>query len=147
MPSALIGRRRVALVHGSLQAHEAAFVLRCSEREVRNMLRRGALPAAWVGRLRRVDVVELAERLAGDELALQALGLIAEGRLRVPRDPGERPTLSAAVAAAGGAQGIAHASALVSDTRPGGASRPQFILDNSTKVAPVSASSDAGDER
>src|SRR4051812_44952533 len=147
MPTTRIGRRHVELLFGQLHPHEAAFVLRCSERDVRNMLRRGALPIVWAGRRRRIDVVELAERLGDDELALQALGLLAEGRLCLPRGAAERPTLSAAVAAAGGAHGIAHASALVSDRRPDGASGSQFILGNSTKEAPVSASSDAGGER
>lgn len=144
MPPVRIGRRHVELLHGHLHPREVAFVLRRSEREVRNMLRRGALPIAWAGRRRRVDVEDLAERIAGDELALQALGLLAEGRLRLSRDPGAWPTLSAAVAAAGGARGSAHASALVSAGRPNGALEPQWIRVYSIEEAPVSATSNAG---
>jgi hypothetical protein len=147
MPTAHIGSRHVALLHDRLHPREAAFVLRCAEGDVRNMLRRGALPIVWAGRQRRVDVLDLAERLVGDELALQALALIAEQRLRLPRDPSRRPTLSAAVAFAGGVWGIAHASAVVSDSGSYGRSQRQFILDNSTQEALVSATSDDGVKR
>ena len=105
-----IGGRYIALVRPYVRRYEAALVLRCSEREVLNMLRRGqrlqsrglgdeeivaraALPVEWVGASRRVRVEPLIDRLSrstgeaprGDLLALEVLAAILEGRLAAPR--------------------------------------------------------------
>jgi len=105
-----IGGRYIALVRPYVRRYEAALVLRCSEREVLNMLRRGqrlqsrglgdeeivaraALPVEWVGASRRVRVEPLIDRLSrstgeaprGDLLALEVLAAILEGCLAAPR--------------------------------------------------------------
>src|SRR5579884_3017902 len=102
MPAIVIGRRACVPKTTALAPHEAAFVLRCSEREVRNMLRRGeryasrgqdaegivaqgALPVALVGGRRRADIAVVARLAAHDDLALAALAAIVERRLHVPR--------------------------------------------------------------
>lgn len=98
-----IGRREVDVaLRPALGLHEAAAVLRCSEHEARLRMRRGGLPVRWAGRRRLVDVVGLAELLAGDALALEALAGMVEGRIRVPRHAAQ-PPLATLVARAAGA--------------------------------------------
>jgi hypothetical protein len=70
----------------ALAQHEAAYVLRISENEVRNRLRRGALRGTRSGRQLCVDADELARQIAGDELALLVLRRVMAGRLEVPRN-------------------------------------------------------------
>lgn len=104
MPTVRIGQRDVDTSHRStLRVHEAAAVLRCSEHEARRRLRTDALPVRWIGRQRRVDVAGLAELLAGDPLALEALAGIVEGRIAVPRPVLAELSLAALVARAAGA--------------------------------------------
>ena len=49
------------------------------------IVRRGALPVAWVGERRRVPARGLIQLLEGDELALLVLAAVLDGRVRVPR--------------------------------------------------------------
>lgn len=102
MPAIIIGRRVCNPKITALRPHEAAFVLRCSELDVRNMLRRGeryaragqdpeaiiargALPVAVVAGRRRAEISAVACRAGDDELALLVLASIIEGRLAAPR--------------------------------------------------------------
>jgi hypothetical protein len=94
----LIARRYVT--PRPLSQREAAWLLRDDARAVRNALRRGDLAPAWVGRRRLVDAVDLAARLAGDELALEALAGLLEGRICLPHPSQAAPSLPRAVAAA-----------------------------------------------
>jgi len=71
---------------GSLKPYEAAFVLRSSEAEVRRQLRRGELTPVWHGRILCVGVLELAQRLEDDLLALEILVALAEGWFIAPRN-------------------------------------------------------------
>lgn len=68
-----------------IEVYEAAFVLELSERDVRNMLRRGSLTAGWAGRRRLAHATELRERLQSRPLSLLILERIATGRLDAPR--------------------------------------------------------------
>jgi len=70
----------------ALEQHEAAYVLRTSENDVRNRLRRGALRGTRTGRRLCVDADDVARQLAGDELALLVLRRLMEGRLTAPRN-------------------------------------------------------------
>lgn len=67
-----------------LRVHEAAFVLRAPENEVR---RRTAwrLVVTWAGTRRRVALEAVRDLLADDQLADLALERILDGRLRAPR--------------------------------------------------------------
>lgn len=98
MPDLLIARRYVR--PRPLTQHEAGWLLRADARAARNAIRRGELGVAWVGRRRLVDAGALAERLAGDELALEALAALLEGRIRLPHPSQPAPSLPRAVAAA-----------------------------------------------
>lgn len=80
-----VGRRIVLAQRLALKPFEAAFVLRCSERDIRNMLRRGELGLTHVGRLRYVEAAALAARVEKDELAAHFLSALLEGRFRAPR--------------------------------------------------------------
>lgn len=94
--------RTVPPTRNAIRPHEAAFVLRCSEREVRNRLRRGeryaeagntaadivqrgALVSTRVGGRRLVELTSIAACLESDGLALAVLDAIVERRLRAPR--------------------------------------------------------------
>jgi hypothetical protein len=103
MPTVQIGSRVVEVRRAALSHREASVLLRDDERGVRNRVRRGGLPVVWSGRRRRVDALALAEVLAGDVLALEALASIVEGRTLLPRT-GQLPTLASVVAAAAGAR-------------------------------------------
>lgn len=103
VPTLLIGRRRTELRKLHLKPHEAAFVLRRSEVDVRNKLRRGerlaakgatadeivgsgALPVSYAGtRARRADITGVVARLGDDLLALEMLAAIVERRIDAPR--------------------------------------------------------------
>ena len=97
-----IGNRSILVRKMHLRQHEAAFILRRSEREVRNMFRRGerlraagasreeiirigALPAIYSGRNRRAAIHDVAQAIDGDLLALEALAAVVEMRLNAPR--------------------------------------------------------------
>jgi hypothetical protein len=87
---ARIGRIEAASVapggRVTLKPYEAAFVLRCSENAVRRQLRRGELTRLWDGRRLSVGVLELAQRLKDDLLALEMLNALAEGWFVAPRN-------------------------------------------------------------
>lgn len=70
----------------ALEQHEAAYVLRISENDVRNRLRRGELTSTRTGRRTCVDADDVARKIAGDDLALLILRRVMEGRLTVPRN-------------------------------------------------------------
>ena len=91
-------------VRPALSQHEAAFAMRVSQDQVSNMLdrgqrlrargvadeeivARGALPVSMLGSRRGVSpsMLALTPRVAQDPLALRAVGLFMEGRLRAPR--------------------------------------------------------------
>lgn len=69
----------------ALAQNEAADVLRISENEVRDGLRRRALRGIRSGRQLCVDADEFARQIAGDELALLVLRRVMGGRLEMPR--------------------------------------------------------------
>ena len=102
MPAIVIGRRTCSATITALKPHEAAFVLRRSEADIKNMLRRGeryaragespetivtrgALPVARIAGKRCADIASVALAADGDELALVVLACIVERRLRAPR--------------------------------------------------------------
>lgn len=70
----------------ALEQHEAAYVLRISENDVRNRLRRGALKSTRIGQRMCVDADDVADQIADDELALLILRRLMEGRLDAPRN-------------------------------------------------------------
>jgi len=70
----------------ALEQYEAAYVLRTSENDVRNRLRRGELNGTRTGRRTCVAADDVARKIAGDELALLILPRVMEGRLTVPRN-------------------------------------------------------------
>jgi hypothetical protein len=70
-----------------LRVHEAAFVLRVAENEIRRRTARGELPVTWAGAHRRVALRAVRELLDGDLLADLALDQILDGRLHAPRAP------------------------------------------------------------
>ena len=69
----------------ALEQYEAAYVLRTSENDVRNRLRRGALRGTRTGRRLCVDADDVARQIADDDLALLILRHVMDGRLTVPR--------------------------------------------------------------
>ena len=69
-----------------LEQHEAAYVLRISENDVRNRLRRGALKGTPLGQRMCVDADDVVRRIADDDLALLILRRLMEGRLTAPRN-------------------------------------------------------------
>jgi hypothetical protein len=81
----VIAGRRVEPQRVCLRGPEAAFLLGCTGRDIRNMLWRGVLRAVRAGRTGCPDIAEVAERLADDPCALEALIGIVEGRLTAPR--------------------------------------------------------------
>jgi hypothetical protein len=68
-----------------LLPHEGAFVLELRTRDVRNMIRRGELTDVGSDRWRRLDPVELADKVRDRPLARAALVAILEDRLRLER--------------------------------------------------------------
>lgn len=76
------GKHRTAL---GLEQYEAAYVLRTSENDIRNRLRRGDLSGTRTGRRLCVDAEDVARRIAGDELAVLVLRRLMEGRVAAPR--------------------------------------------------------------
>ena len=74
-----------------LRIHEAAFVLRVPENEIKRRTERGELAVAWAGSHRRVALTPVRSLIAADALADLALDRILEGRLRKPR--AVRPSL------------------------------------------------------
>jgi hypothetical protein len=80
-----IGARVIEPARAVLRVYEVAFVVRRSEQEIRNMLRRVAFRPAGGGRTRCVDPREVAELVAEDQLALAVLAAIVEGRLEAPK--------------------------------------------------------------
>jgi excisionase family DNA binding protein len=70
-----------------LTLEEAAFLLGESKRAVQNCVRRGAFRPIFVGRLRRLDPVEVGKFLLASEsyLALEYLCRLVEGRITAPR--------------------------------------------------------------
>jgi hypothetical protein len=82
---AVLARKPVPSRSRRLLAHEGAFVLEVSLRDVRNMMRRGELRDVGCDRWRRLDPEELAERVRDRPLALAALTAILDGRLRLDR--------------------------------------------------------------
>jgi hypothetical protein len=70
----------------ALEQHEAAYVLRISENDVRSRLRRGALKGTRLGQRMCVDADDVATRLGDDDLALLILRRLMEGRLTAPRN-------------------------------------------------------------
>lgn len=106
-----IGDRVVDVRRNPLKVHEAAVVLQRSEREIRNMIRRGALSLRRAGRLRRVDATELAWLVDDRPLALEVLADLVEGRLRAPRaatPESAAPSLAQALAWGRGPSGRSH---------------------------------------
>ena len=75
----------VACPRPSLRVYEAAFVARRPEKDIRNMLRRGALTTVPAGRNRCVDPQELADLIADDPLASEILRGILDGRVEALR--------------------------------------------------------------
>jgi hypothetical protein len=97
-----IGPRLIEANRTSVKPFEAAFVLRCSEAEVRRMTKRGELHARWAGNRCEVDGVDLAERLGGDQLASSVLAAILGGDLDAPRaatPASDAPSLTLAIPA------------------------------------------------
>jgi hypothetical protein len=72
-----------------VRPHEAAYLLQVPVREVRNQLRRRGrsprLTPVRCGRRVLIAADELAERLRGNQLALELLGAVVDSRLVVPR--------------------------------------------------------------
>lgn len=102
MATILIGGRACQAHKLALAPYEVAYLCRCSEKDARNMLRRGeryqqagmetdvivergALPVTRVGDRRRAEAGGLALALAGDELALATLAAMIERRVVAPR--------------------------------------------------------------
>lgn len=73
-----------------LRVHEAAFLLRVPENEIRRRIERGELAATWAGAHRRVALHAVRDRLQNDKLAALALERVLNERLQVPR--ASRPT-------------------------------------------------------
>lgn len=77
MPMMRVGERFHEVHRMHLSPQEAATVLRCELKDVRNMLRRGDLRDVGTSRLRRVDPEQLARlveaRVAAGELSHVAL--------------------------------------------------------------------------
>jgi hypothetical protein len=67
--------------------HEAAFLLRVSENEIRRRIERGDLTGTWAGAHRRVAVQGVRDRLRNDKLAMLALEHVLGEKLQVPRAP------------------------------------------------------------
>lgn len=108
MATVIIGTQLCEARQLGLRAYEAAFVLRVSERDVQNRLRRseraitkgatrekhlerGDLFCIRVGRARRVDIESVAAAVAGDKLGLFVLAALVEGRIQAIRaaDPSQ----------------------------------------------------------
>jgi hypothetical protein len=72
-----------------VRPHEAAYLLQVPVREVRKQLRRRgrgpSLTPVRCGRRVFIGADELAERLRGNQLALEVLGAVVDGRCLVPR--------------------------------------------------------------
>jgi hypothetical protein len=102
MATIVIGNRECEARKLALAPHEVAYICRCSERDARNMLRRGeryqrqglsaehivergALPVTRIGGRRRADVAGVARALADDQLALAVLAALVERRDAAPR--------------------------------------------------------------
>ena len=81
-----LGSNGRAALRLALEQHEAAYVLRISENDVRNRLRRGALKGTRLGQRMCVDADDVAVRIAGDDLALLILRRLMDGRLTAPRN-------------------------------------------------------------
>ena len=70
----------------ALEQYEAAYVLRISENDVRNRLRRTVLKSTRIGQRMCVDADDVARQIADDDLALLVLQRLMEGRLTAPRN-------------------------------------------------------------
>ena len=87
MATIVIGSRRVETDRVAITPFEAAFVLGTSEREVRNMLRRGALADVSSARTRLIDPNELAGLIEGRPIELHTLAELLEGRVTARETP------------------------------------------------------------
>ena len=77
----------------TLTVSEAAFVLGCSKRDLRNMVRRGDFRNVGAGRSRRIDPDELAAFVIDSPLRGWALDALMSGTIVAPqtRDPSRAP--------------------------------------------------------
>jgi hypothetical protein len=88
-----------------VRPHEAAHVMQVSLREVRNQLRRrgriAGLTPVHCGRRILIDPDEVAERLCGNQLALEVLAAVVDGRYAVPRPRSETEQPTSLILSAG----------------------------------------------
>lgn len=84
----LIGYELTDVRRRLLVPADAAFVLQLPVREVRNAIRRGAVPVVRAGRTNRIEAVDLAAQLHAAnhaDLAVEFLRGWVEGRFEMPR--------------------------------------------------------------
>lgn len=83
-----------------LRVHEAAFLLRMPENEVRRRIARGELAGTWAGAHQRVSLEAVRLLVVDDALATLALDRILEGRLQAPRAsrPSQVPSAPSTIA-------------------------------------------------
>lgn len=86
-----IGTLTIEVQRHLLTPAEAAFPLQLTVREIRNAIRRAALPLVLVGRTNRIDAVALSQILVEREelLAVEFIRGWAEGRFDMPRPGSE----------------------------------------------------------